>query len=170
MGVVTAKQENHGHELNLVSACLLGVACRFDGQSCPSPELDGLATRGKVVAICPEVAGGLPTPRLPAEIEGAYAGLDGYAVLDGRTRVVRNDGVDVTAEFVQGAQVALALARQLGVRQAILKSDSPSCGAGRIHGGRFAGKLVPGDGVTTALLRRNGIHVINETDLLGEET
>jgi len=169
MGAMTAEQENHGHELNLVSACLLGVACRYDGQSCPSPELTGLATRGKVIAICPEVAGGLPMPRLPAEIEGAYAGLDGYAVLDGRTRVVRNDGVDVTAEFMQGAQAALALARQLGVRRAILKSDSPSCGAGRIHEGRFSGKLVPGDGVTVALLRRNGIQVINETDLWGEQ-
>ncbi len=155
------------HELNLVSACLLGVACRYDGQSCPAPELTDLATRGKVIAICPEVAGGLPTPRLPAEIEGASAGLDGYAVLDGRTRVVRNDGLDVTAEFMQGAEAALALARQLGVRRAILKSDSPSCGAGRIHEGKFSGKLVPGDGVTTALLRRNGIEVINETDLLG---
>jgi len=155
------------HELNLVSACLLGVACRYDGQSCPAPELTDLATRGEVVAICPEVAGGLPTPRLPAEIEGASAGLDGYAVLDGRTRVVRNDGLDVTAEFMQGAEAALALARQLGVRRAILKSDSPSCGAGRIHEGKFSGKLVPGDGVTTALLRRNGIEVINEIDLSG---
>lgn len=155
------------HELNLVSACLLGVACRYDGQSCPAPELTDLATRGEVVAICPEVAGGLPTPRLPAEIEGASAGLDGYAVLDGRTRVVRNDGLDVTAEFMQGAEAALALARQLGVGRAILKSDSPSCGAGRIHEGKFSGKLVPGDGVTTALLRRNGIEVINEIDLSG---
>ncbi len=155
------------HELNLVSACLLGVACRFDGQSCPAPELTDLATRGEVVAICPEVAGGLPTPRLPAEIEGASAGLDGYAVLDRRTRVVRNDGLDVTAEFMQGAEAALALARQLGVRRAILKSDSPSCGAGRIHEGKFSGKLVPGDGVTTVLLRRNGIEVINEIDLSG---
>ncbi len=155
------------HELNLVSACLLGVACRYDGQSYPAPELTDLATRGEVVAICPEVAGGLPTPRLPAEIEGASAGLDGYAVLDGRTRVMRNDGFDVTAEFMQGAEAALALARQLGVRRAILKSDSPSCGAGRIHEGKFSGKLVPGDGVTTALLRRNGIEVINEIDLSG---
>ncbi len=169
MGAMTADQDNYEHELNLVSACLLGVACRYDGQSCQSPELTGLATRGKVVPICPEVAGGLPTPRLPAEIEGAYAGLDGYAVLDGRTRVVRNDGIDVTAEFMQGAQAALALARQLDVRRAILKSDSPSCGAGRIHEGKFSGKLVPGDGVTVALLRRNGIQVINETDLLGEK-
>ncbi len=165
MGAMTADQQDHGHELSLVSACLLGVACRYDGQSCPSPDLIGLATRGKVIAICPEVAGGLPTPRLPAEIEGAFAGLDGYAVLDGRTRVVRSNGVDVTAEFMQGAQAALALARQLDVRRAIFKSDSPSCGAGRIHEGKFAGKFVPGDGVTTALLRRNGIQVISETDL-----
>jgi uncharacterized protein YbbK (DUF523 family) len=170
MGAMTAAQENHEHDLNLVSACLLGVACRFDGQSCPVPELNDLAARGKVVVICPEVAGGLPTPRLPAEIEGAFAGLDGYAVLDGRTRVVRSDGRDVTTQYVRGAQAALALARQLGIQRAILKSDSPSCGAGRIHEGKFAGKLVPGDGVTTALLRRNGIEVISETDLSGGKT
>ena len=163
-GMIVGKDEPE-HGLSLVSACLLGVACRFDGQSCPAPELNALATRGRVIAICPEVAGGLPTPRLPAEIEDAYAGLDGHAVLDGRTRVIRCDGHDVTAEFVQGAQAALALARGLGIRRAIFKSDSPSCGAGSIHEGRFAGGLVPGDGVTTALLRRNGIEVVTEKDL-----
>ena len=167
MGAMTTDQKSYGPDLYLVSACLLGVACRYDGQSHPAPELNDLATRGRVITICPEVACGLPTPRLPAEIERAFAGLDGYAVLDGRTRVVRNDGADVTAEFIQGAQAALALARQLGVHRAILKSDSPSCGAGRIHEGRFTGKLVSGDGVTTALLRRNGIQVISETDISG---
>jgi len=168
MGGMTMDSNEPEHGLSLVSACLLGVSCRFDGKSCPAPELNALATRGKVIAICPEVAGGLPTPRLPAEIEEAFAGLDGHAVLDGRTRVMRNDGVDVTAEFIQGAQATLTLARQLGIRRAVLKSDSPSCGAGRIHEGRFAGELVPGDGVTAALLRRNGIQILTETELGGE--
>lgn len=170
MDDVIADREGQEHDLNLVSACLLGVACRFDGQSCPAPELDDLATQGKVVVICPEVAGGLPIPRLPAEIEEAFAGLDGHAVLDGRTRVVRTDGVDVTAQFLKGAQAALALARQLGIRRAILKTNSPSCGRGRIHEGKFAGTLVPGDGVTAALLKRNGILVTTEIDLSGGET
>jgi uncharacterized protein YbbK (DUF523 family) len=155
--------------LILVSACLLGVDCRFDGQGCPEEKLNDLAARGRLVPICPEVSGGLPTPRLPAEVEDAHTGLDGNAVLDGRTRVVRSDGADVTAQFLAGARAALALAQRLGIQQAILKSDSPSCGVGQIHEGRFAGMLVPGDGVTAALLKRAGIQVITERDWAGGE-
>jgi uncharacterized protein YbbK (DUF523 family) len=170
MDGMIADRQGQEHDLNLVSACLLGVACRFDGQSCPAPEAGDLATKGKVVAICPEVAGDLPVPRLPAEIEKASAGLDGHGVLEGRTRVMRSDGVEVTAQFVKGTQAALALARQLGIQRAILKARSPSCGAGRIHDGKFAGKLVPGDGVTAVLLKRSGIQVITEMDLAGADT
>jgi uncharacterized protein YbbK (DUF523 family) len=155
------------HDLILVSACLLGVPCRYDGKSRPAPELCDLATEGKVITICPEVVGGLPTPRPPSEIEEAHAGLDGHAVLDGRTRVVSNDGVDVTPQFIKGAETALAVARKLGIRQAVLQARSPSCGAGLTHDGRFAGTVVPGDGVTAALLKRNGILVMTETDLPG---
>jgi len=168
MDFVTADSKVPQPKLYLVSACLLGVACRFDGQSCPVPELYDMVTKGLAVPICPEVAGGLPTPRLPAEIEKADAGLDGGAVLEGRTRVVRSDGADVTPQFIKGAEAALALAQRLGIGRAILKTDSPSCGAGRIHEGRFEGKLVPGDGVTAALLKRNGIQVTTETELRGE--
>jgi uncharacterized protein YbbK (DUF523 family) len=168
IGVVTADGEVPQPELYLVSACLLGVACRFDGKSNPVPELNDVVTKGLAVPICPEVAGGLPTPRLPAEIEKAAAGLDGGAVIEGRTRIVRSDGVDVTPQFIKGAEAALALARRLGIGRAILKADSPSCGAGRIHEGRFEGKLVPGDGVTAALLKLNGIQVTTERDLRGE--
>ena len=146
----------------LVSACLLGVPCRYDGQSISVRGLRDLVARGRVLPVCPEMAGGLPTPRLPAEIEGAHAGLDGNAVLEKRTRVMRSDGADVTAQFVDGAQVALALARELDIRLAIFKADSPSCGVGRIHGGKFEGSLVPGDGVTAALLKRAGLTVITE--------
>jgi uncharacterized protein YbbK (DUF523 family) len=167
MGVVTTDREVPKPELYLVSACLLGVACRFDGKSCPVPELNDVATRGLAVPICPEAAGGLPTPRLPAEIEKAAAGLDGGAVLEGWTRVVRSDGVDVSPQFITGAEAALALARRLGIGRAILKADSPSCGVGRIHEGRFEGQLVPGDGVTAALLKRNGIQVTTEADFGG---
>ena len=170
MGGMIADQKGQERDLKLVSACLLGTACRFDGQSCPAPELLKMAVRGEVIPVCPEVLGGLPTPRLPAEIENAAAGLDGHAVLDGQTRVLRSDGVDVTAQFIKGAQATLALARQLGIRQAILKTSSPSCGAGWIHEGEFAGTIVPGDGVATALLKRNGIQVVTEADLSGGKT
>jgi uncharacterized protein YbbK (DUF523 family) len=153
--------------LILVSACLLGVDCRFDGQSCPEPRLHDLAVRGQVIPFCPEVAGGLPTPREPAEIEAAGAGLNGGSVLEGRTRVLRSDGTDLTPQFIAGAQAALALAQDMGIRQAILKSNSPSCGAGHIYEGRFAGTLVPGHGVTAALLKRAEIQVMTEEDLGG---
>jgi len=170
MNFVSTEQRKLGHELTLVSACLLGIACRFDGQSCPNEKLTTLATRGEAVPICPEVAGGLPTPRLPAEISEAYAGLDGHALWDGRTRVLRSDGIDVTEQFKAGAQAALALARNLGIRRAILRANSPSCGSGSVHGGQFAGTLVPGDGVTAALLKRNNIQVITEEALPEGET
>jgi uncharacterized protein YbbK (DUF523 family) len=159
---MSGKQMAKESSLILTSACLLGVACRFDGQGCPEKRLCALAVSGQVVPICPEVAGGLPIPRLPAEIEGAHAGLDGNAVLDGQTRVVRSDGTDVTAQFVAGAEAALALASHLSIEQAILKANSPSCGVGYIHEGLFAGGLVPGHGVTAALLQRAGLQVYNE--------
>ena len=170
MHPVSTEQKEQQHDLTLVSACLLGVACRFDGQSCPSEKLTALATRGEVVPICPEVAGGLPTPRLPAEIAEAFAGLDGHAVWDGRTRVLRSDGVDLTEHFITGAQAALALAQKLGIRRAILKANSPSCGTGSVHDGQFTGRLVPGDGVTAAVLKRNGIQLITDEALQGGET
>lgn len=159
----------HEPPLILVSACLLGVRCRYDGESNPEPGLRDLAALGRVLPICPEVAGGLPTPRPAAEIEDAQAGLDGNAVLRGHTRVVTSDGVDLTAQFVAGAQAALNLATRLGIRQVILKSRSPSCGSGRIHEGRFEGLLVPGDGVTAALLKQGGICVMTEEELGGSE-
>jgi uncharacterized protein YbbK (DUF523 family) len=151
--------------LILVSACLLAVNCRYDGRSCREPALRDLAAQGWVVPICPEVAGGLLVPRPCAEIDGAWAGLDGKAVLEGRARVMTFEGADVTAHFVAGARVALELAHRLGIRQAILKSDSPSCGVGQIYGGQFEGTLVRGDGVTAALLKRAGIKAITERDL-----
>ena len=98
---VSTKRENR--ELILVSACLLGIACRYDGHSCPAASLRDMGAKGRLLPICPEVAGGLNTPRPPAEIEGAHGGLDGHAVLDGRSRVVCADGADVTTQFVTGA-------------------------------------------------------------------
>jgi uncharacterized protein YbbK (DUF523 family) len=113
------------------------------------------------------MSGGLSTPRLPAEIQGAHAGLDGSAVVQGLTRVVCIDGSDVTAQFLAGARAALDLTQRLGIRRAILKANSPSCGSGYIHEGMFAGRLVPGDGVTAALLKRAGIKVVTEEESIG---
>jgi uncharacterized protein YbbK (DUF523 family) len=164
---VPAEQESPN--IILVSACLIGIACRYDGRSRPVKGLCDLAAQGVLLPICPEVAGGLSMPRPHAEIEGADAGLDGHAVLDGRSRVTRADGVDVTAQFVRGAEAALAMVQRLGIREAVLKAHSPSCGAGQIPSGRFDGRRVAGDGVTAALLKRAGIRVVTETDLPGGE-
>jgi uncharacterized protein YbbK (DUF523 family) len=142
----------------LVSACLVGIPCQYDGGSCCNDRTQDLATQGSVLPFCPEVAGGLPTPRPPAEIQGG----DGHDVLEGRTRVVNIEGKDVTAEFLAGAQQALRVAHRWGIKEAILKARSPSCGVGRIYDGSFSGRLVEGDGVTAALLKREGIIVRNE--------
>ena len=144
--------------LLLVSACLVGIPCQYDGGSCPNDQIQALATQGGVLPFCPEVAGGLPTPRPPAEIQGG----DGGDVLEGRARVVNVEGKDVTAEFLTGAKRALRVAQRWGIKKAILKARSPSCGVGRIYDGSFSGRLVEGDGVTTALLKREGIIVKNE--------
>jgi len=142
----------------LVSACLVGIPCQYDGGSCPHDQLQALAAQGGVSPFCPEVAGGLPTPRPPAEIQGG----DGGDVLEGRARVVNIEGKDVTAQFLAGARKALRVAQQWGIKEAILKARSPSCGVGQIYDGSFSGRLVEGDGVTVALLRREGIIVRNE--------
>ena len=134
----------------LISACLLGTPCRYDGQSKPCAPLEGLQTRHKLLPVCPEVAGGLCTPRLPAERQGS--------------RVVRVDGVDVTDAYRNGAHAVLELARQSGARLAILKEKSPSCGKGQIYDGSFSRLLIEGDGVTAELLQQHGIEVITESE------
>ncbi|GAA0393374.1 DUF523 domain-containing protein [Streptomyces luteireticuli] len=139
----------------MVSACLRGVPCRYDGRHKASLEVEQAVAGHDVVAFCPEVAGGLATPRRPAELVGG----DGHDVLDGTARVVEDTGRDVTAEFVEGARRALAAARRAGCSQALLMPRSPSCGRGSVYDGSFTGRPVAGDGVTAALLERNGIDV-----------
>ncbi|MFF0524363.1 DUF523 domain-containing protein [Actinomadura nitritigenes] len=147
----------------LVSSCLAGRPVRYDGAA--KPVGGGLFERwraeGRLVPFCPEVSGGLPVPRPPAEIVGG----DGGAVLDGTARVVTEAGTDVTAAFLRGACLALAAAERAGARIALLKEGSPSCGSGRVYDGTFSGAPVPGTGVTTALLRREGIRVFGEDEL-----
>ncbi|KUF12923.1 DUF523 domain-containing protein [Streptomyces silvensis] len=142
-------------EAILVSACLRGVPCRFDGRHKASPESARAVDGRDVVSFCPEVAGGLTTPRRPAELVGG----DGHDVLDGTARVIEDTGRDVTAEFVAGAHRALAAARHAGCTEAPLMPRSPSCGRGEVYDGSFTGESRTGDGVTTALLKRHGIAV-----------
>ncbi|WP_037854970.1 DUF523 domain-containing protein [Streptomyces sp. NRRL S-340] len=142
-------------EAILVSTCLRGVPCRFDGRHKASAAAEEAVAGRHVVSFCPGVAGGLATPRRPAELVGG----DGHAVLDGTARVVEDTGRDVTEQFVAGARRALAAARHAGCTEALLMPRSPSCGRGTVYDGSFAGEPVPGDGVTAALLERNGITV-----------
>ena len=155
---------SHAMEKILVSACLLGERVRYDAGdvSCLHPVLRAWAAQGRLIPVCPEVAGGLPVPRPPAQIQGPGGGP---AVLARTARVHTVDGEDVTAAFLTGAQIALDTARRHGVRVAILKENSPSCGATRIHDGTFSGVRIPGMGTTAAALRAAGIEVFPETDL-----
>lgn len=147
----------------LISACLVGEKVRHDGQHKLSDHnyLAQWQAENRLVPFCPEVAGGLSTPRPPAEIQGG----DGAAVLRGDATVETNQGRDVTAAFVSGAEQALALAKKHGVTMAILKAKSPSCGVGLIYNGAFDGTKIPGSGVTAALLEANGIQVFDENHI-----
>lgn len=138
----------------IISACLLGVGCRYDGAAQPLRSFPEEIAGQALLPVCPEELGGLATPRPPADIE---AGAGGEAVLDGGARVLCGDGTDVTGAFLRGAESVASLARERGIALACLKSKSPSCGAGRTHAG---GRVVPGFGVTAAALRRAGVQVI----------
>lgn len=135
----------------LISACLLGVCCRYDGKSKACAAALRLAGTHELVPVCPEQLGGLPTPRPPAEIR------------DGR--VVNAEGRDVTAAFQKGAEETLRLCRALSCQCAVLKANSPSCGRDQVYDGTFAGVLTPGSGVTAALLMQSGVRVLTEQDL-----
>ncbi len=133
----------------LLSACLAGEPCRYDGGDNRVPALAELARRGRAVLVCPERLGGLPTPRSPSERQP-----------DGSVK--NRAGEDVTAAFRLGAERALELCRAAGCQAAVLKARSPSCGAGCIYDGSFTHTKIPGDGVFAALLRREGIPVYTE--------
>ena len=141
--------------MKLVSACLLGVRCNYAGGSWKLPGLVEEFGSGGLFPLCPEVLGGLPVPRTPAEIQGG----GGEDVLDGKARVVAEDGSDVTAAFLRGARLALDIASAVGAREAVLTERSPSCGCGVIFDGTHSFRYKRGNGVTAALLLRNGIRV-----------
>ena len=134
----------------LASACLLGFDCKYSGgnNALPAETLAKLREKYRLIPVCPEVAGGLPVPRMPAERQGRW--------------VVTRDGRDVTAAYEKGALIALRLARRCGCDSALLKERSPSCGSGRIYDGSFSGTLRSGDGTAAELLRASGIAVYGE--------
>lgn len=135
----------------LVSACLLGVECRYKGDACPCQKLIDLGKDHTLIPVCPEQAGGLPTPRTPSERVG--------------DKVIMKNGTDVTAEYQKGAQTALYLAKTLEADFAVLKANSPSCGKGIIYDGTFTGGKCEGNGVTSELLLNNGIAVYTEDEI-----
>jgi uncharacterized protein YbbK (DUF523 family) len=145
----------------LVSACLAGLPYRFDGSAGHETLVARLVEEGRAVLVCPEVDGGLGTPRPPAEIVGG----DGRDVLEGRARVLTRNGEDVTQAYVAGAKLALEAARRSGATTAILKARSPSCGRDQIYDGTHSRTLKTGFGVTAALLVANGIDVLSDEDL-----
>ena len=134
----------------LISACLLGACCRYDGASKAHPLAALLAERHTLVPVCPEQLGGLPTPRPPAERRGG--------------RVVTQSG-DVTEQYLRGAEETLKLCKLLGGEAAVLKERSPSCGRGQVYDGTFSGTLTAGDGVTAELLTVHGIPVYGESQI-----
>lgn len=134
----------------LVSACLLGCCCRYDGKSKADERVLALEKSHTLIPVCPEQLGGLCTPRLPAELQGE--------------KVIRNDGADVTAQYAKGAREALRLYSLLSCDAAILKARSPSCGKGRVYDGTFTGTLTAGHGITAALFQEKGIRVFTEDE------
>ena len=135
----------------LVSACLLGICCRYDGRGNPNEAVISLLKHDDItlIPVCPEQLGGLSTPRIPSERRGEF--------------VINRAGEDVTLQFIRGAEAALNVAKLCGCTTAILKERSPSCGCGKIYDGSFSGTLIDGDGVTAELLRREGIAVFGES-------
>lgn len=135
----------------LISACLVGDKVRYDGKGQYHPLVKELLEKYELVPFCPEVEGGLKTPRVPSEVRG--------------DRVINKEGRDVTRQFTSGAEQALNICKYLNIKIAILKDHSPSCGSTMIHNGLFDGRMVKGKGVTTQLLESHGIKVINENEI-----
>ncbi|MDD5945294.1 MAG: DUF523 domain-containing protein [Clostridia bacterium] len=138
-------------EKMLVSACLLGVSCRYDGKSKGDDRVKALMDKYDLIPICPEIMGGMPTPRVPSEIKNG--------------RVYGEDGNDVTEYFKKGAEEVLSLAKLYGCKRALLKENSPSCGFGKVYDGSFSKKLVEGNGIASDLLYENGIEIFGEESI-----
>ena len=135
----------------IVSACLAGFPCRYDGTATIHEKIRELVNAGKAILVCPEQLGGLPTPRSQSEIKNG--------------NVISKEGTDVTKEFERGAAIVLEIANAYGCKEAILKARSPSCGKGKIYDGSFTGKIIAGNGKTAELLLKNGIDVKTEEEI-----
>lgn len=135
----------------LVSACLAGIKCRFDGKSKPDLSIIDLVAKGKAITVCPEELGGLSTPRIPVEQQG--------------DKIISKKGEELTDAYSNGARKALKIALENNCTKAILKSKSPTCGCGKIYDGTFSGKLIDGDGVFCKLLKKTNITIQTEESL-----
>lgn len=135
----------------LVSACLAGIDCKYNGKNNKNEKIIELIKNEDVILVCPEQMGGLKTPRVPAEIQN--------------DKVINKENIDVTKEYQKGAEVVLKIAKEFNIKKAILKAKSPSCGKGKIYDGTFSNNLIDGNGITTELLQKNGIQVITEDEL-----
>ncbi len=144
----------------LVSSCLVGEPVRYDGSAAISrhPVLDRWLQEERIIPFCPEIAAGMGTPRPAVELLGG----DGKAVLEARAWAMGHSGADVTGAFIAGARATVALCQQMGIRVAVLKEGSPSCGGTYIHDGSFSGAIIPGQGVTATALRERGVSVFSE--------
>ncbi|HAJ56753.1 MAG TPA: DUF523 domain-containing protein [Candidatus Omnitrophica bacterium] len=149
----------------MLSACLAGINCVYDGTNKLHPFFAEMYAGGEALIFCPEVLGGLKIPHDPSEISGG----DGFDCLESKARVVSKKGDDVTRFFLKGAEKVFELAKKNGIKKAVMKSKSPSCGCGYIFNGTFSKKLILGYGVCAALLKKNGIEVISDTDYLKNE-
>lgn len=152
-----------GQRKIFVSACLAGVPCRYDGREAGTARVRDLVRSEEAVPLCPEILGGMPTPRPAATCVGG----DGAAVWQGAARVMSIEGADVTEAFCAGARAVLAEARRLGIRRAILKERSPSCGLREVW---VDGRVAAGMGVTAALLAAEGIDLVSDEDLSGVQS
>ncbi len=144
----------------LISACLCGVNCKYNGKNNLNEKCLKLLREGKAVLVCPEQMGGLTTPRIPSELIGSSKDIIEYS----KGKILDKEGNDVSVQFIKGAEETLKIAKELGVKKAILKEGSPSCGSSFIYDGSFSGKKIKGEGITTYLLRKEGVEVISEEE------
>ena len=148
----------------IVSACLLGENCKYSGGNNKSVNVIKYLEDKEYILVCPEQLGGLSTPRNPSEII-TYGNKDGNDVLSGCTKVLSNKGIDVTKNFIQGAEETLKIAKEHNAKTAILKAGSPSCGYKKIYDGSFLGNKIQGMGVTAAILNKENIALLDEDDI-----
>ena len=147
----------------LISACLCGVNCKYNGLNNYNEICDKLLASGKAILVCPEQLGGLPTPRIPSEIIGESSNILNY----NNGSVIDENGNDVTPQFIKGAKETLQIAKKLNIKKAILKDGSPSCGVNYIYDGNFNGTKIKGMGLTAQLLKESSIDIISELELGG---